>query len=142
MGVVSAFTFGRGYGALRMALTMFDLHFEEVTPRQWQKAMACLTGGDKNVSKRRAQELFPALTITHAIADALLIAEFSRRRYQEIYGEESAVQRSTEGEVYPVTIQDTTINGVTFKNETAQRQAAGDAGHRDQAARGHRRRVR
>ncbi len=38
-----------------------------------------LTKGDKNVSKRRAQELFPALKVTHAIADALLIAEFARR---------------------------------------------------------------
>jgi len=41
--------------------------------------MGCLTKGDKNVSKRRAQELFPALKVTHAIADALLIAEFARR---------------------------------------------------------------
>jgi len=38
-----------------------------------------MTGGDKNVSKRRAQELFPEIKITHAIADALLIAEYARR---------------------------------------------------------------
>jgi len=31
------------------------------------------------VSKRKAQELFPAIKITHAIADALLIAEYGRR---------------------------------------------------------------
>jgi hypothetical protein len=41
--------------------------------------MRCLTKGDKNVSKARAQELFPALKITHATADALLIAEYGRR---------------------------------------------------------------
>jgi hypothetical protein len=41
--------------------------------------MQCLTGGDKNISKRRAQELFPSLKITHAVADALLIAEYGRR---------------------------------------------------------------
>ncbi len=45
---------------------------------RWQKEMGCLTKGDKNVTKRRAQELFPTLKITHAIADALLIAEYGR----------------------------------------------------------------
>lgn len=79
MGVVSAFTFGKGYGALLMALTAAKIKFDEVSPRKWQAAMQCLTKGDKNVSKRRAQQLFPQLTITHATADALLIAEFCRR---------------------------------------------------------------
>lgn len=79
MGVVSAFTFGKGYGALLMALTCAGIRFDEVSPRKWQGAMQCLTKGDKNVSKRRAQQLFPGLTITHATADALLIAEFCRR---------------------------------------------------------------
>ena len=79
MGVKSAFTFGEGYGRLQMALTALGVPYERVRPQAWQKAMGCLTRGDKNVSKRRAQELFPALKVTHAIADALLIAEFARR---------------------------------------------------------------
>jgi hypothetical protein len=79
MGVKSAFTFGEGYGRLQMALTALGVPYERVRPQAWQKAMGCLTKGDKNVSKRRAQELFPALKVTHAIADALLIAEFARR---------------------------------------------------------------
>lgn len=79
MGVTSAFTFGRGYGALRMALIAAAIPFEEVTPAKWQNAMKCRTKGDKNVSKRRAQELFPGQKVTHAIADALLIAEYGRR---------------------------------------------------------------
>lgn len=79
MGVSSAFTFGRGYGGLRMALVAVGIPFDEVTPRKWQQAMGCLTKGDKNVSKRRAQELFPAITVTHALADALLIADYCRR---------------------------------------------------------------
>jgi hypothetical protein len=41
--------------------------------------MSCLTKGDKNVTKSRAQELFPEVKVTHAIADALLIAEYGRR---------------------------------------------------------------
>ncbi len=78
-GVTSAFSFGRGYGGLRMALTVACVSFDEVTPQKWQKAMQCLTRGDKNVSKRRAQELFPHVKITHAIADALLLATYIRR---------------------------------------------------------------
>jgi Holliday junction resolvasome RuvABC endonuclease subunit len=79
MGVKSAFTFGQGYGHLEMALTAANIPFERVRPQKWQQAMGCMTKGDKNVSKRRAQELFPSLKITHAIADCLLIAEFGRR---------------------------------------------------------------
>lgn len=87
MGVVSAFTFGRGYGALRMALTSLRIPYEEVTPPKWQKAIGCRTKGDKNVSKAKAQELFPNIKITHANADALLIAEYGRRVYLQRYGD-------------------------------------------------------
>jgi len=81
MGPVSAFTFGRGYGGLRMALVAASVPFDEVVPRKWQGAMSCLSGGDKNVTKARAQELFPVqhIRITHAVADALLLAEYCRR---------------------------------------------------------------
>ena len=80
MGVVSAFTFGRGVGGLRMALTAARIPFDEVTPQRWQQAMGCMSRGDKNITKRRAQALFPSWpSITHAIADALLIAEYCRR---------------------------------------------------------------
>lgn len=80
MGVKSAFTFGNGFGHLEMALTAAGIPFERVRPQVWQKAMGCMTGGDKNVSKRKAQELFPNLKCTHATSDALLIAEFGRRK--------------------------------------------------------------
>lgn len=86
MGVTSAFTFGKGYGGLRMALTASGIPFDEVTPQRWQKAMQCLTGGDKNVSKRRAQQLFPQVKVTHAIADALIIAEYCRRFHLGMLG--------------------------------------------------------
>lgn len=79
MGVKSAFTFGQGYGGLRMALVASGIPFDEVTPQKWQPVMQCRSGGDKNVTKRRAQELFPKVRMTHAIADALLLAEYCRR---------------------------------------------------------------
>jgi len=78
-GVASSFTFGTSYGALRMALAARAIPYELVSPAKWQKVLGCRSGGDKNVTKRRAQELFPSLKVTHAIADALLLAEFCRR---------------------------------------------------------------
>jgi crossover junction endodeoxyribonuclease RuvC len=79
MGATSAFTFGKGYGRLLMALTAAAIPFDEIVPMKWQSIMGCRTGGDKNVSKRRAQQLFPNQKVTHAIADALLLAECCRR---------------------------------------------------------------
>jgi hypothetical protein len=79
MGVSGAFNYGGNYFGLRMALVALEIPFEVVAPGVWQRTMRCLTKGDKNVTKRRAQELFPTLKITHAIADALLIAEYNKR---------------------------------------------------------------
>lgn len=80
MGVSSAFSFGMGYGGLRMALTVLKIPFDLVSPQTWQKSIGCLTKGDKNVSKAKAQQLFPSVKkVTHANADALLIAEYCRR---------------------------------------------------------------
>lgn len=77
-GVASTFKFGMGYGALRMAVRASGIPFEGVTPQKWQKGLGCLTGGNKNVSKERAQNLFPELKITHAVADAILIARYAQ----------------------------------------------------------------
>lgn len=79
-GVTSSFTFGQGYGALKMALAALEIPYTEVTPQKWQGAIGCMTKGDKNVSKAKAQAMFPEIKITHAIADALLIAEWCRRQ--------------------------------------------------------------
>lgn len=86
MGVSSAFTFGRGYGALLMALTALELPFDLTSPHKWQAEMGCLAPKstefgkkDKNINKRRAQQVFPSAKVTHAISDALLLAEYCRR---------------------------------------------------------------
>ena len=78
-GVSSSFKFGQNYGLLRGILIGQQIPFDQVTPQRWQKAMGCMTKGDKNVSKAKAQQLFPGERITHAVADALLIAEYCRR---------------------------------------------------------------
>lgn len=84
-GHAGAFAFGVSVGQLRMALTAAMVPFTEVVPRVWQKAMGVVIPKNtapvdrKNISKRRAQQLFPHVTVTHAIADALLLAEYCRR---------------------------------------------------------------
>jgi crossover junction endodeoxyribonuclease RuvC len=75
-GVSSTFKFGRGYGFLRGCITALALPWNEVAPGVWQRKLQCLSGGDKNVTKARAQQLYPHLRITHATADALLIASY------------------------------------------------------------------
>ena len=79
-GVHSVFTFGENFGWWQGVLQALEIPFERVTPQKWQKAMSCLSKGDKNVTKKRAAELFPKIKVTHAIADALLIAEYGRRK--------------------------------------------------------------
>jgi len=78
-GSIGNFKLGRHYGMLRAFLTSYGISFTEATPQKWQRAMGCLTGGNKNVTKKKAQELFPDVKVTHAIADALLLAEYARR---------------------------------------------------------------
>lgn len=56
----------------------------EVTPQKWQKALQLGTKGNKsntewkNKLKARAQQLFPNVPMTLAVADALLILEYSK----------------------------------------------------------------
>jgi len=84
-GATSMFSFGRSYGNLEMALTALEIRFERVKPQMWQRHFSLITGKTmsktqkKNLHKQRAQEIFPGEKITHATADALLIAEFCRR---------------------------------------------------------------
>jgi hypothetical protein len=80
MGVKSAFTFGESFGGLRMALASARIPYDEVAPSTWQRFLGCVSGGDKKVTKARAQQLFPRVTVTHWMADALLLAEYGRRQ--------------------------------------------------------------
>jgi crossover junction endodeoxyribonuclease RuvC len=78
-GVASTFRFGQNYGFWRGLLCALRIPYEEVSPGVWQGALGCRSGGDKNVTKTKAAQLFPQIKVTHAIADALLIAEYCRR---------------------------------------------------------------
>lgn len=86
-GVRSVWTFGRNYGALRMAVIAAGIPLEEVTPRRWQPAIGVPSRkgeaktAHKNRLKARAQELFPGLSITKDTADALLLAVYGLRTF-------------------------------------------------------------
>jgi hypothetical protein len=79
-----AFTLGRSVGACLAALMAYEITTEMVAPTRWMRALGCLTGGDKRVTLRRARQLFLNVRITHAVADALLIAEYGRRQSQAV----------------------------------------------------------
>ena len=75
------FTFGTSYGICLGVIAALGIPIDKVAAGVWQRNLGCLTGGDKNISKRKAQELFPEHPrITHKEADAMLIAEFCRRK--------------------------------------------------------------
>lgn len=78
-GVSSTWKFGYSTGVIHGCLAALRIPFVLVAPITWQRALCCLTRGDKNVSKAMAQRLFPHLKVTHAVADALLIGEYARR---------------------------------------------------------------
>ena len=78
-GVCSVWTFAETFWGPLYALAALQIGVELVTPQCWQKAMQCRTKGDKNVSKAKAQQLWPTEKWTHAKADAALICEYGRR---------------------------------------------------------------
>lgn len=78
-GVSSAFKFGEHFGLLKGILTGLQMPFELVRPQVWQTSLSCRTGGDKNVTKNKALKIYPTTTITHAIADAILIGLYAMK---------------------------------------------------------------
>lgn len=88
MASSAAFKFGRNCGLLEMALLAAHIRIEYITPQRWQKELGLIVKGrgfgqgdteKKNRNKAKAQEIFPSIKITHAIADALLIAHYGWR---------------------------------------------------------------
>lgn len=72
-----AFNFGESFGKLKQVMADLKIKRKYVSPEVWQTFLKCKTKGDKKVTKRKAQELFPEHKITHANADAILIAVYA-----------------------------------------------------------------
>jgi hypothetical protein len=88
------FSFGAGYGGLRMALIASSIPFVGVTPQKWQRALGIpkRAGEEKAAYKDRlralAQQLYPGFPLWEeprskgkqlAISDALLIATYAKK---------------------------------------------------------------
>jgi crossover junction endodeoxyribonuclease RuvC len=86
-GVASTFTTGRGYGLWLGILTALGIPYEIVAPVTWKKNLMADMAKEKGASLIKAKQLFPLcaedlkLKKHHGRADALLIAEFGRRRF-------------------------------------------------------------
>lgn len=78
-GGQGAFTFGGVYKFVLGCLHTRGIIVVNVAPMAWQAKLECMSGGNKNVTKRKAIELFPGHKITHSVADSMLIAEYGRR---------------------------------------------------------------
>jgi hypothetical protein len=76
--------FFRHLGHLEAFLMASNIRYDMRMAAHWQRAMGCLTGGNKNITKAAAQRLFPAVKVTHTLADALLLAEYCRRTQRGI----------------------------------------------------------
>lgn len=81
-GVTSMFSFGKGYGALEMALIATGISTVSVSPKRWQKYYSFGSRGELSKTEwkkkllKKAQQLFPKNKITLQVADSLLLAKY------------------------------------------------------------------
>jgi hypothetical protein len=75
------------YRMLRAYLVAAGIKFEDPTPAQWQRGLGLVGRGRtesrtefKNRLKGVAQRLYPSYKVTLNISDAMLMAEYGRRR--------------------------------------------------------------
>ncbi len=89
-GMTASRKLGRSIGQWEGIATALNISINLVPPKRWQSLLNCPTRGDKNISKNAANTAFPFLTnkdgkstITHDIADSLLIALYGYLQYAE-----------------------------------------------------------
>jgi crossover junction endodeoxyribonuclease RuvC len=92
-GVTSMFSIGYGFGALKQCLVDFNIPHEVVRAQTWQKEfdISGRKGNTKAQALQICQNLFPNLNLLaterskkphEGIVDAMLIAEFARRKHE------------------------------------------------------------
>lgn len=90
-GVSSTFKFGMNFGIVQGMLIALGIPFELVRPQKWKKEFSCTS--DKNTSISVAQRMFPDVDLKRTarclkphdgICEALLMAEYCRRRYVNV----------------------------------------------------------
>ena len=89
-GVTSVFTYGQHYGIFEAISACWMMAYISIRPVEWKKAMGL--NSDKTCSIIEAERLFPSVELipprcrkpSDGIAEALLIAEYARRKLREI----------------------------------------------------------
>jgi crossover junction endodeoxyribonuclease RuvC len=85
-GVTSVFTYGCHYGGFEAIAACLKLPYISIRPAEWKKAMGL--NSEKTHSIIEAERLFPSVELippkcrkpSDGIAEALLIAEYARRK--------------------------------------------------------------
>ncbi len=91
-GRKASFTFGHNVGHLEMALHASGIPWDSTSSGKWMRKMNCLTGGDKAVTRQKAQQMFPraetvgTTRLTDKVCEALLIAEYCRKLRLGLFG--------------------------------------------------------
>lgn len=91
-GVVSTFTFGKGFGMILAILDVLEIPFHEATPQSWKKDILGASTSDKALSIEYARKV-PSprdfinirrnLTPHDGVADAICMARYARKYYKE-----------------------------------------------------------
>ena len=90
-GVSSMFTFGMGYGMVRMAFTANDIPYQLVTPQAWKKHVLVGLEKDKSATINYVARKYPKVNLVpgrkktphDGIADAVCIAEYGKTLIRE-----------------------------------------------------------
>lgn len=91
-GVTSSFNFGDAYGHAKSLAAVSSLvhncKWDLVTPQRWQKHMGLIMKGKvgTTVKKNKHKQLaatYTTLSVTHAISDAILIAQYNYEVHKE-----------------------------------------------------------
>jgi hypothetical protein len=89
VGATSMFSLGQMYGSLETALAFLEISYEVVMSQRWKAVVLDGTGKDKAAAVAYCQRAYPSVELVpercrvpaDGRADALCMAEFTRRRY-------------------------------------------------------------
>lgn len=92
-GVVSTFTFGKGYGKLLGVLECMGLETIEVRPQEWKKVILENTNKDKQAAIDYVKQKYPNVSLlptkrskvpSDGMADAICIADYGLQTIEKI----------------------------------------------------------